>query len=72
MTKGHWIRFCQVVLLFLGISLAVKLYSQKNEIELPQSELWFTQSLYARDGEMAQKFIVGDNETCQHMHLILR
>ena len=29
-------------------------------------------SRYGRDGEMAQKVIEGYNDTCRHMHLILR
>ena len=28
--------------------------------------------IYGRDGEMVQKVIEWDNQTCQHMHLILR
>ena len=28
--------------------------------------------VYRRDGVMAQKVIEGDNDTCQHMYLILR
>ena len=31
-----------------------------------------TPRVYRRDGVMAQKVIEGDNDTCQHMHLILR
>ena len=28
--------------------------------------------IYEREGEMAQKIIEGDNDTCRHKHLILR